>query len=172
MVEEGATTFWEQWNGYWSRIHSCFTSPDNWLYQGLAGIQADPGAPGFKNVIVKPAFVGDVTWVRSRYDSNYGRIVSNWKRDRDRVTMEVAIPVNSTATVHIPARNVDDVTVNGEALKKAGDVSFLRKENGLTVVNVGSGSYTFTSTHPRTALNKTRTATREPHVPQAAEANR
>ncbi|NMC48291.1 MAG: family 78 glycoside hydrolase catalytic domain, partial [Desulfovibrio sp.] len=69
MIEQGATTFWEQWNGYWSQMHSCFTSPDNWLYQGLAGIQADPAAPGFKNVIIKPAIVGDVTWVKAHYDS-------------------------------------------------------------------------------------------------------
>ena len=35
MVENGATTMWEQWNGFWSQIHSCFASADNWLYRGL-----------------------------------------------------------------------------------------------------------------------------------------
>jgi hypothetical protein len=32
MLAEGTTTFWEQWNGHWPRVHSCFTSPDHWLY--------------------------------------------------------------------------------------------------------------------------------------------
>ncbi|MFN9982359.1 MAG: alpha-L-rhamnosidase C-terminal domain-containing protein, partial [bacterium] len=99
MLEQGATTLWEQWNGFWSHIHSCFTSPDNWFYQGLAGIQTDPAAPGFKNTIIKPALVGDVTWVKSHHDSPYGRIVSNWKREGGKLTMDVTIPPNSTGTV-------------------------------------------------------------------------
>jgi alpha-L-rhamnosidase len=102
MIEQGATTFWEQWNGYWSHVHSCFTSPDNWLYQGLAGIQADPAAPGFKNVIIKPAVVRDVTWVKAHHDSPYGRIVSNWQRDGRNLTMDITVPANSRATVFVP----------------------------------------------------------------------
>jgi alpha-L-rhamnosidase len=102
MIEQGATTFWEQWNGYWSHVHSCFTSADNWLYQGLAGIQADPAAPGFKNVIIKPAVVGDVTWVKAHHDSPYGRIVSNWQRDGRNLTMDITVPANSSATVFVP----------------------------------------------------------------------
>ncbi|MCX6033388.1 MAG: family 78 glycoside hydrolase catalytic domain, partial [Chloroflexi bacterium] len=27
MLSQGATTFWEQWNGSWSQIHSCYVSP-------------------------------------------------------------------------------------------------------------------------------------------------
>ena len=153
MLEQGATTLWEQWNGYWSRVHSCFTSPDNWFYQGLGGIQADPAAPGFKHVIIKPAIVGDLTWVKTYHDSSYGRIVSNWQRDPstplraggDRLTMEIAIPANSTATVYVPAGSAGDVTVNGQPLKKAAHVTFLRMENGKAVLKVGSGEYRITS---------------------------
>lgn len=102
MVEQGATTMWEQWNGHWSQIHSCFTSADNWLYRGLAGIRPDPAAPGFKNVIIQPAVVGDLTWVKAHYDSPYGRIVSHWWRNGSSVTMDVAVPANTTATVVTP----------------------------------------------------------------------
>lgn len=109
MLAEGATTLWEQWNGHWSRIHSCFTSPDNWFYQGLAGIQPDPAAPGFKKIIIKPAVVGDLTWVRSHHDSPYGRIVSNWKRDGKSLTLDVKIPANTTATVFMPGESPREV---------------------------------------------------------------
>ena len=54
MLEQGATTLWEQWNGIWSNIHSCFTSPDNWFYQGLAGIQTDPPRPALKTPSSSP----------------------------------------------------------------------------------------------------------------------
>ena len=57
MLDRGATTMWEQWNGYYSRIHSCFTSIGGWFNQGIAGIQPDPAAPGFKRVVIKPAIV-------------------------------------------------------------------------------------------------------------------
>jgi alpha-L-rhamnosidase len=102
MVEQGATTMWEQWNGYWSQIHSCFTSADNWLYRGLAGIRPDPAGPGFRKVIIRPAVVGDITWVKAHHDGPYGRIVSHWTRDADAFTLGVRIPPNSMATVILP----------------------------------------------------------------------
>lgn len=102
MLEQGATTMWEQWNGFWSRIHSCFTSPSMWFYQGLAGIRPDPLAPGFKKFVIKPAFVGDVAWVKAHYDSPYGQIVSHWERGGDAVTLNVTVPANTTAIVYMP----------------------------------------------------------------------
>ena len=102
MLEQGATTAWEQWNGYFSHIHSCFTSANNWLYQGPGGIRPDPTGAGFKKIIIQPAIVGDLTWVKAHFDSPYGRIVSNWNRDGSKLTMNVTIPVNTTATVFVP----------------------------------------------------------------------
>jgi len=145
MVKQGATTLWEQWNGYWSHIHSCFTSPDNWFYQGLAGIQTDPAAPGFKNTIIKPAIVGDVTWVKSHHDSPYGRIASNWKREGEKLTMDVTIPPNSTATVFVPAKDAASVTESGKPAGEAEGVKFLRMESNAAVYAVGSGTYQFQS---------------------------
>ena len=148
MLQEGATTLWEQWNGYWSRIHSCFTSPDNWLYQGLAGIQADPARPGFKNVIIKPDIVGDVKWVKSYHDSPYGRIVSNWRHENGKLTMEVSIPPNTTATIYVPAINAaNELTVSGQIPKDADHVTFLRMEKGSAVLEVDSGNYMISSHH-------------------------
>jgi alpha-L-rhamnosidase len=143
MLQQDATTLWEQWNGYWSQVHSCFTSPDNWLYQGLAGIQADASAPGFKNAIIKPDIVGNVTWVKSHYDSNYGRFVSNWQLEGDRLTMRVTVPANATATVYVPANAMDDVSESGRPLDQAPGVEFLRVEDGRAVLSVASGDYSF-----------------------------
>ncbi len=145
MLEQGATTLWEQWNGYYSHIHSCFTSPDNWFYQGLGGIIPDPAAPGFKNVIIKPAMVGDMTWVKCHHDSPYGRIVSNWKREGDKLTMDVTIPVNTTATVHVPAKDAAGVKESGQPASTSAGVKFLRMEHGVAIYEVGSGVYRFQS---------------------------
>ncbi len=145
MLADGATTFWEQWNGHWSRIHSCFTSPDNWFYQGLAGIQADPAAPGFEHVILKPAVVGDITWVKAHHDGPYGRIVSNWTREGGKVTLHVEVPPNSTATVYVPGRDPGQVTEGGKPAGQSKGVRFIRPEKGCLLFSVQSGSYDFVS---------------------------
>lgn len=145
MVEQGATTLWEQWNGYWSQIHSCFASADTWLYHGLAGIRPDPAAPGFRQIVIKPAVVGDVTWVKCHHDSPYGRIVSNWNREGDQLTMEVTIPANATATVYVPAKDAAGVTESGNPVAESNGVKFLRMENGAAVYAVSSGTYQFQS---------------------------
>jgi len=146
MLSQGATTFWEQWNGSWSQIHSCYVSPGSWFYQGLAGIRPDETGPGFKKIIIKPAVVGDLTWVKCGYDSIHGKIVSNWRRDGNKLTMEVTIPVNTTAVVYVPAKDEAGVTEGDKPVSKANGVKFLRMENGAAVYEVGSGSYRFQST--------------------------
>ncbi len=145
MLAAGATTFWEQWNGHWSHIHSCFTSPDNWFYQGLAGIQPDPAAPGFKNVIIRPAIVGDVTWVKGYHESPYGRIVSDWKRDSEILSMNVVIPPNSTATIFVPTQDGTSVIESGTPAGEAEAVRFLRMEDNTAVYTLASGTYHFQS---------------------------
>ncbi len=148
MLSKDATTLWEQWNGYYSHIHSCFASPGGWFYQSLAGIQTDPAGPGFKRIIIKPSLVGDVTWVKAHYDSIHGRIVSNWKREGQKLKMDVTIPANTTATVYVPAKDVDAVTESGKPANSAAGVKFLWFDTGVAVFEVGGGNYQFHSDLP------------------------
>ena len=150
MLEKGATTCWEQWNGSFSQIHSCFTSADNWFYQGPGGIRPDDSAPGFKRILIEPAVVGDLTWVKSSHVSPYGKIVCNWARDGEKVTMNVTIPINTTATVNVPAKDAAAVMESGQPAAKAQGVKWLRMENNAAVYAVGSGTYCFQSTLPAT----------------------
>jgi len=78
---------------------------DAWFYQTLAGIR--PAAPGFKRILIQPSIVGDVTWVKCFHESPYGRIVSNWKRAGNKLTLDVTIPANTTATVQVPGQAGD-----------------------------------------------------------------
>ena len=148
LLSQGMTTFGEQWDGIWSQIHACYLSPGGWFYQGLAGICPDETGPGFKKFIIKPAIVGDLTWVKCGYDSIHGRIVSNWKRDGDKLTMEVTIPINTTATVHVPANDAAGVSESGKPAAEAAGVKFLRMDSRAAVYEVGSGSYHFQAALP------------------------
>lgn len=143
-VEQGATTLWEVWNGSASRNHIMYGDISAWFYRQLAGIQVDPENPGFKQFTIRPQPVGDLAWVAARHDSPYGRIVSSWRIERDALAMDVTIPTNTTATIHIPAA-VGDITESGTPVSRAEGVSFLRSENGRAVFRIESGSYRFVS---------------------------
>ena len=118
-----------------------------WFYADLAGIQ--PSAPGYKQIVIKPQLVGDVTWVKAHYDCPYGRIVSNWKREKSRLKMEVTIPANTTAEVFVPAKEAGAVTESGKPAAKAKGVKFLRMQDAAAVYAVGSGNYQFESHLPK-----------------------
>ena len=133
-------------NGFFSHMHSRFIMADHWFYQSSAGIRPDPTAAGFKKIIIQPAVVGDLSWVKSHHDSPYSRIVSNWKREGDKLTKEVTIPPNTTATIYIPATDVNTVTEVGQPVAQARGVVFMKMETGAAVYAVGAGTYQFSYT--------------------------
>jgi hypothetical protein len=116
---------------------------NEWFFHDLAGIQ--PVAPGFKHIIIKPAIVGDLTWVKGKYDSVRGPIVTEWDRHESLLTLRLTIPPNTTATVFLPAKSADDVREGAVIAAKSPGVSYLRMDEGCAVFTVGSGSYTFVS---------------------------
>jgi alpha-L-rhamnosidase len=143
----------EDWAGRYVQMPSLAAPIGEWFYRCLGGISPDPSAPGFKKIMIKPSLLGDLTWVKCHYDSMYGRIVSNWKREGRKLTMDVTIPPNTTATVYVPAKDSASVTESGKVIDKAEGpalsnvegVKFLRMENGAAVYEVGSGQYSFGS---------------------------
>jgi len=142
MVEKGATTCWEQWNGFYSQIHSCFPYIGGWFYRGLAGIQWDPENPGFKNIIFRPAFVKSVDWVNCSYKSPYGLIRSNWQKKDGEIILNITVPVNTTATVYLPAGTI---TESESPAGQAEGVAFIGMEKNNAMFKVGSGKYEFKS---------------------------
>ena len=150
MISKGATTMWELWNGDTadpamnSGNHVMLIGDLNiWLHEYLAGIRPDPAAPGFKKIIIKPVIVGDLTWVKADHVSPYGRIVSQWQRNGEKIMLDVTIPPNTTATVYVPARAAAAVTESGKPLAKAAGVKYLDVEGERVVLALESGSYHF-----------------------------
>ncbi len=137
--------FMETWRGGMAQMPSLGGSSTAWFYRAILGIRNDTVQPGFKHFIIKPEMVSEVTWAKGHFDSPYGRIVSNWKREGRKLTMEVTIPANTTATVFIPAKDATSVRESGKPVAKAEGVKFTSRENGTVVFEVGSGTYTFVS---------------------------
>jgi alpha-L-rhamnosidase len=147
MVEKGATTIWELWNG--DTADPAMNSGNHvmqigdlavWMYEDLAGIRSDPERPGFQRVIIHPVPAGDLTFVKASHKSMYGTITTSWKRDAGHFTLEVTIPPNTSALVTLPAKDAAAVTESGRPAKP------LRIEPGAATYEVQSGAYTFAST--------------------------
>ena len=152
MVEKGATTIWELWNG--DTADPSMNSGNHvmlvgdlgiWMFEYLAGIKADPNQPGFKHVIMRPEPLGDLKFVRATHRSPFGWIVSDWKRDRVGFHWNVTVPVNTTATLYVPARNVASVTEGERDAFGAAGVKFVGMQDGRAVFEVGEGVYNFQS---------------------------
>jgi alpha-L-rhamnosidase len=143
--ESGSDLMKETWAGGQALMPSLGGNIAAWHMESLAGIRPDPAGPGFKRFFIKPNVVGDLTWVRAHYDSVRGRIVSHWKRDGENVTMDITIPSNTNATVHVPTKHVDSVTESGAPAATSPGVTFLRMDKDTAVYAVGSGTYRFRS---------------------------
>ena len=145
QISLGATTTWEQWHltgGMETHDHAMFAGPGSTFYSRLAGIQ--PAQPGYKEILIRPAFPKGLTSVTCSLGTTMGEIVSNWKVQNG-LTQEITIPANSTAIVYVPAADVGEVKESGRPATQAVGVHFLRMENGAAVFSVGSGSYRFAS---------------------------
>jgi len=156
MVEQGATTIWERWDGYVphqgladsamnSFNHFAFGAVGEWMMRELAGINLDQDHPGYKHFIIRPHPSNTITWTCACYNSIYGQIVSDWKLKGSSLKLNVTIPANTTATVYIPAKNTDRVTESGNAVAQAEGVCYLRTEGDTVVFKVSSGTYHFAS---------------------------
>ena len=146
MLDNDATTLWEHWafsDNTYSHNHPMFGSVSEWFYSALAGIRPHPDASGFDRIFIKPQITGDLTFVKCRYNSIRGAIVSDWSKENGSLTLKITVPFNTTATVFVPAGENDQITENGIPLRQNKDISFLRMEDGTAVFEVGSGSYEF-----------------------------
>ncbi|HEY9172560.1 MAG TPA: family 78 glycoside hydrolase catalytic domain [Verrucomicrobiae bacterium] len=146
MIEGGATTLWEHWefsDNTYSHNHPMFGSVSEWFYKALAGIQPAPDAVGFDKIIIRPQPVGDLRWAKGSYQSVRGKVVSEWTREEGRFKLRVTIPANTTALVHVPAKDASRVKEGGKPATTAPGVKFVRMEGSAAVFAVGSGNSEF-----------------------------
>ena len=125
MVDHGATTLWETWKeseDVYSNNHPMFGSISEWYYRWLGGIRPDPNHPGFKRFILAPSVSNSLDYVNSGYESPYGNIVSNWRRQGSGAYhYEITVPKNSTANVTLEKTSSQKIQIskNGKSLENS-----------------------------------------------------
>ncbi len=102
MIDNGATTTWEHWNGNRSRIHNCYNGIGSWFYQAIGGIRQAENIPMYRKVIIQPQIPKGITWAKTFKETPFGRISVNWELDGEMIKMSLEIPVGIEAEVVLP----------------------------------------------------------------------
>lgn len=108
MINRGATTIWELWNGDTadpamnSRNHVMLLGDVLiWMYENLAGIKNHPDSIGFKTILMAPVFPDGLDFVKASHMTPYGLVSSHWQRNGDSLEWEVIIPFVSNTAVKL-----------------------------------------------------------------------
>jgi alpha-L-rhamnosidase len=160
MLDHGATTIWERWDGslernYLTASHNHFSlgSVGAFLFCRLAGIEE--AEPGFQKIRVRPLLDARIRRGGGDYESIMGRISTDWERSaQGDWAMIIELPANTSGLVHLPARRDSRVDVDGRDISACQDIRVLHRLEQEMIVEVGSGRYRFMVKHesPRVGL--------------------
>ncbi|MCP9612273.1 alpha-L-rhamnosidase [Coprobacter tertius] len=113
MLNNGATTTWEHWNGERSHIHNCYNGIGSWFYQALGGIITDEKNPGYRHVFIQPQLVKGISWVNVSKEIPFGKLKVKWEKTNSSFMLNLSIPVGCEATVVLPVK-AKSISINGE----------------------------------------------------------
>ena len=108
MVEQGASTIWELWNG--NTADPAMNSQNHvmllgdlltWCFRDLAGIA--PETAGFKTIRMQPVFPPGMDSLNASYETPYGLVKSHWQREKNTISWDITVPPNTRALVHLPS---------------------------------------------------------------------
>ena len=154
MIDQGATTMWERWDGYIkgrgpqssmmnSFNHFAIGSIGEWIYRVILGINLNIKSPGYKNIHIVPQPGGPLTWVKGSYNSIHGKIEVQWRLNDKRIELDITIPTNTTASVSIPATSLENIKESNETLQNNEFITAQGIENGIATILIKSGTYKF-----------------------------
>ena len=150
-IANGATTVWESFEGGILSLNmKMFCSVAVFLYRYVAGIA--PAARGFRELVVKPRLLGDLTGAAASVATVNGTVGSRWTRGVDTLQLEVSVPVNCSARVAVPAAGLAQPVIRegGQVVWQDGTfspgtdgITAARAEEDCVTFEVGSGKYRF-----------------------------
>ncbi len=145
QVGRGATTLWEIWEDNPERQPSLNMkmqgSSQKFFYKDLAGIS--PASPGYRDIMIKPRIVGDLTWVKATVHTVHGPIAIHWERAEDGLDMRLTLPANTSADVTVPTLGLDAIAIteSGQPLWRDGE--YVAGITGITSGHRAGDSVTF-----------------------------
>ena len=145
QLAHGATSLTESWQayGFVSNNHMMLGHFMEWLFSGLGGIRQDDHSTAFRHIVIDPQAVGDITYASTEYESTYGRIACQWKKQAGKYTLRVEVPANCRAIVTLPSDNPEHISEYGVPLSCRKEILPVDKGHKESRWAIGSGSYLF-----------------------------
>ncbi len=141
QLARGATALTESWPALKnvSNNHFMLGHLMEWFFNGLGGIKPSETALAFKEFVIKPELVGDLSEVNVHFETMFGIVKSHWKKSATSIEMNLDVPVNTHAFIYLPTQNANKVTENGKRIK----YKIEKTEGQRIVLKLGSGAYNF-----------------------------
>jgi hypothetical protein len=108
QLAAGATSLTEAWdaNPTSSQNHLMLGHIEQWFWAGLAGIRPEPG---MRRVTIRPEPVGDVDWVKAKWESIRGPVLVEWRIEGGTFRLTAEVPPGMTASVKLPGGSTQTV---------------------------------------------------------------
>lgn len=71
----------------------------NWFITSVAGIKYNPNGDNHREFTLRPAFIDTLDFAKAHFDSPYGRITAEWKREGDKIILKCDFPEELECTV-------------------------------------------------------------------------
>ena len=155
LVEHGATTMWERWNGDAMRNdpsmnsynHYAYGAVADWIYRYAAGIDTLPTNPGFHTILLHPNFDQRLGNLDFSYESSYGTIHSAWSVSANQATWNLTVPANASGNLPLSAEQEKSFKLDGQPLSQSNKVRG-QSAGGNVVYEIPAGTYQFEVTLP------------------------
>ncbi len=149
IVATGGTFTWEVWSPSDligdSMSHGWGSSALVAMQEVLLGVSfRSPNPDGTLRITVAPPLRA-LPGASGTVPTPAGTVSVGWQRNGRGMALDLTVPVNLTALVHLPATSATHVRESGVAVSKAPGVSVYSVADGVAVLEVGGGSYRFTS---------------------------
>jgi alpha-L-rhamnosidase len=150
MVEHGATTMWERWNGdrmlnepsMNSYNHYAYGAVADWIYRYAAGVDATTMDAGFHTVVLHPQFDARLGRIAFDYQSSYGVIHSDWVMSGGTAEWHVTLPANTTGWLPLSAEEAAKYKLDGVAIAES-KLAKTGTRGGQSGFELAAGSYSF-----------------------------
>jgi alpha-L-rhamnosidase len=154
LIDHGATTTWERWNGDQMKSdpsmnsynHYAYGAVADWIYRYAAGIDATPLDAGFHTIVLHPQFDQRLGSIDFTYPSSYGPIHSAWTIQGAKgttATWHVTLPANTTGWLDLNDAQAAKYTINGAPLTTSTAAKAGTRDNHPGY-ELQPGTYTFT----------------------------
>jgi len=150
LVDKGATTMWERWNGdkmlgepgMNSYNHYAYGAVADWIYRRAAGIDTEESDAGFHTIVLRPNFDARLGSVDFSYESAYGTVKSNWIVSGQSASWTVTIPANTHGELPLTPDQATRFRINGQSLAQNQTLR-VKKERPEPVYELPAGTLTF-----------------------------